>query len=216
MKERPILMNGEMVRATLRDINPKTQTRRLVKGFALECLEPGGFTSQYVAMRENGNSKLGYPGDRLYVRESWSIASKATDLVKVYYAASERQSHTEFHEYFPVALADGLAATWPKWKPSIHMPRWASRIDLEIVGLRIELLQDISEDDAKAEGCQPLTWDGTDGMADLIDWPLKSVDRPYANSFALLWESINGPGSWDANPWVWVVGFKRIEKEIAA
>lgn len=80
----------------------------------------------------------------------------------------------------------------PKWVPSIHMPRWASRITLEIVGVSVERLQDISEADAKAEG----------------------VENPFGGwvgGYQKLWESINGPGSWNANPWVWVVEFKRIE-----
>ena len=87
---------------------------------------------------------------------------------------------------------------WVKWKPSIYMPRWASRITLEIVSVRVERLKSISEDDAQAEGAEvPMTCD---------------VSHSARNNFAQLWESINGPGSWDANPWVWVVEFKRFDK----
>lgn len=81
-----------------------------------------------------------------------------------------------------------------RWRPSIHMPRWASRITLEVVGVRVERLQDISEEDAKAEGC-----------ALSADWKAFGVV-----AFQQLWESINGPGSWDANPWVWVVEFRKL------
>jgi len=81
-----------------------------------------------------------------------------------------------------------------QWKPSIHMPRWASRINLEVVSVRVERLQNISEDDALAEGIT------------LVERGTSPVDQ-----FKKLWESINGPGSWEANPWVWVVEFKRIE-----
>jgi hypothetical protein len=80
-----------------------------------------------------------------------------------------------------------------QWKPSIHMPRWASRITLEVVSVRVERLQDISRVDAIAEGCCD---------------PDSSTPKL---AFEMLWQSINGPGSWEANPWVWVVEFKRIE-----
>lgn len=108
--------------------------------------------------------------------------------------------------------ADGnpTEGDWTRPRPSIHMPRWTSRITLEITDVRVERLQDISETDVKAEGCSPLVWDGSAGPADLIDWPLKSKDRPYANDYALLWESINGPGSWGINPWVWAISFRMI------
>lgn len=86
-----------------------------------------------------------------------------------------------------------------KRRPSIHMPRWASRIDLEIVERRVERLQDISDNDCLAEGVTP----------DMdIRW--QSGDDTPRGMYGELWESINGPGSWEANPWVWVISFKRI------
>lgn len=97
--------------------------------------------------------------------------------------------------------------TPPPWKPSIHMPRWASRITLEVVGVRVERLQDIDRAGALAEGIVDMstpshTAFGTPG-ASLAQHPIRA--------FQLLWESINGAGSWDANPWVWVVEFKRVQ-----
>lgn len=93
------------------------------------------------------------------------------------------------------------------WKPSIHMPRWASRITLEVTGVRIERLQDISEADARAEGIEQSERTGgwLPGNCAAPEW-----------AFRELWESINGAGSWNANPWVWVVEFRRIEQEAKA
>lgn len=237
-KERPVLMNGEMVRATLRAIDPKTQTRRLIDPVPMMVTEKvskpweGDPAILMELLKLNGRKcKYGQPGDRLYVRETYQYYDWNEDgqpcirycadgvaLWKTVVGDDDVQAAV-------IDIWSGLSepanydidqhARDRRWRPNIHHPRWASRIDLEITGLRIERLQDISEDDAKAEGCQPLPWVTTD-VGDLIDWPLKSLDRPYANSFAMLWESISGPGSWNANPWVWVVEFKRIEKEVAA
>lgn len=96
-----------------------------------------------------------------------------------------------------------------KWRPSIHMPRWASRILLEITAVRVERLKDISEADAKAEGVEL-----ADGFQELWKGYAKNhhdLMHSAAQSFASLWCSINGDGSWDANPWVWVIEFKRVE-----
>lgn len=220
MKERPILFSAPMVRAILD--GSKTQTRRIVKpqplaGFlrdgdvSFDGFHPHEPIAQWSAEAVGGGAfksefkecPYGQPGDRLWVRETWAIASKATDLVKVYYGASEKQSHTEFHEYFPVDLAEGLQPTWPKYRPSIHMPRWASRILLEVTGVRVERLQDISEEDAWNEGVQD--WMGK-------ETPWKGHLAPVSvHAYATLWEQINGPGSWAANPWVWAIEFKRID-----
>jgi hypothetical protein len=172
MKTRPILFNGAMVRALL--AGTKTQTRRVAKGLALEWLSEG-FEPAFVADDANGLCPYGHPGDRLWVRETW----RPVNEVHADYAADYN--------------ASDLGSLGP-WKPSIHMPRWASRITLEIVSVRVERLQDISEGDAIAEGVG----------GDVTVTPCFSVDR-----YRELWESINGPGSWEANPWVWVVEFKR-------
>lgn len=199
MKERPILFNAQMVRALLD--GSKTQTRRVMKGAALDWIStPTGFDPQFIADAENRLCPYGQPGDRLWVRETWAIASKATDLVKVYYSASERQSHTEFHEYFPVSLAGHMPATWPKYRPSIHMPRWASRITLEIVSVRVERLQDISEGDAVAEGC-------IGGHGSIPGYQYAATPMEH---YHWLWNSINGPSAWEKNPFVWCVEFKLV------
>lgn len=218
MKSRPILFSAPMVRAILD--SSKTQTRRIVKG-APDC--PNGWyadaynkTDKWTfwgprETEESGKCALpmfknpyGQVGDQLWVRETWAIASKATDLVKVYYAASEKQSHTEFHEYFPVELAKDMLPTWPKYRPSIHMPRWSSRITLEITGVRVERLQDIGEEDAQAEGFHgPMT--GTDW------YDINQVGKTPSECYKELWTIINGSSSWDANPWVWCIEFKRID-----
>jgi hypothetical protein len=99
-------------------------------------------------------------------------------------------------------------AEQPVWRPSIHMPHWASRLTLEIVSVRVERLTSISEADAIAEGATPKWEPGCSGR--LMEAIGGFSFRPAASAYAELWESINGPGSWDANPWVWVVEFRRV------
>ncbi|HJV72707.1 MAG TPA: hypothetical protein VJ654_00670 [Noviherbaspirillum sp.] len=216
IRERPILFSAPMVRAILD--GSKTQTRRIVKPQPLRIVteSPGKISVHWEWKGQNlaatgvqqflSKCPYGQPGDGLWVRESfWGCDMPGYgDQPCVVY-------DDEWHgkEYAP-------AETRP-WArkfgriPSIHMPRDCSRILLEITAVRVERLQDITEADAQAEGCQSLTWDGTAGPADLIDWPIKSTNRPYTNDYALLWESINGPGSWEANPWVWVIEFRRLK-----
>lgn len=183
MKERPMLFSGPMVRAIL--AGNKTQTRRLVKPQP-QCFIgsglPGGWTPA-VADGEGMRAlkcPYGQPGDRLWVREA--------------FCDDWKQSHGIVYRADGGLDADMFDAGC-KWRPSIHMPRLASRITLEIVGVRVKRLQDISEDDTVAEGI-----------------PEGEVSPADAGRFAyrLLWESINGPGSWDANPWVWAIEFKRL------
>jgi hypothetical protein len=132
----------------------------------------------------------GQPGELLWLRETFK---KWQDGVA--YKADHRDDD----------LANAVHAPW---KPSIHMPRWASRIDLLITGVRVERLQDISEDDARAEGareCDPVS-----GREVLLAGP--SQRGSFRLHYRDIWESINGPGSWDANPWVWVIEFERVLK----
>ena len=108
--------------------------------------------------------------------------------------------------YGPYYLATESAPDTLHWKPSIHMPRWASRITLEVTGVRVERLQDISEADAIAEGVTGVS----SGGVTLFTTTGVNCFQAAKDAYAALWELINGPGSWDANPWVWVVEFKRI------
>lgn len=207
MKKRPILFSAPMVRAILD--GSKTQTRRVAKGEVLQWLEREKFSPAFVADAGNHLCPYGQPGDRLWVREGhylhgiWSVR-KADDGKRRWTFHPNHDMGAQFTE--PNGFIKGRNTTVAGWyrRPSIHMPRWACRITLEITGVRVERLQDISEVDAQAEGTP----------ADLL--PMDVSRMPYLSSieagrYAALWESINGPGSWDANPWVWVVEFKRVE-----
>lgn len=186
MKERPILFSRTMVRALLD--GSKTQTRRVVKGFALELLQPDNFTPEYVALPENSNSPYGYAGDRLWVRETWNTSARCLPPVD------------EPYIYAADLNSDGKMFWAATWKPSIHMPRAASRITLEVTGVRVERLQGISIRDAVAEGATPKPPHVACSMV---------CPEDYLTGFRDLWNSINGPEAWNANPWVWVVEFKR-------
>ena len=201
MKERPILFNAPMVRALL--AGTKTQTRRIVKARDLEWMDV------HQGLREPDNAErcpCGQPGDCIWVRESWS--PDPPDVDGWGYTAwagcregqiagvPERFRHPRFCNY----AADWLHGPI-RWTPSIHMPRWASRITLEVTGVRVERLQDISEADAQAEGWTRRPEVSTDPQVH------KEAARDW---FMDLWESINGPGSWDENPWVWVIEFRRL------
>ena len=172
-KERPILFSAPMVRALL--AGTKTQTRRVVK--VPKRME--GVTSPAGALVDF-DCPYGRPGDRLWVRETFSYDAKLHfrgDRGPCWYWADGNPEYGD----------------WTKPRPSIHMPRWASRITLEITGVRVERLQSISEEDALAEGAT-LHKD-------------KDPDYGYAGWYRALWESINGPDSWAANPFVWVIEF---------
>lgn len=175
MKARPILFKPDMVRAILD--GRKTQTRRIVNGEHLGCLNAGlGANSE--------TCPYGAPGDLLWVREAWG--NGATRVM--YKAGCNRM-------YRP---PEG-------WKPSIHMPRWASRLTLEITDVRVERLQGISENDARAEGIA----DG--GCLNCGEHEPCGCAEPKPDArdaFIHLWRSINGEESWSANPWVWVIQFQ--------
>jgi hypothetical protein len=190
VKERPILFSGPMVRAILD--GRKTQTRRVVKGLPYAPLAFAEFTaadpSGFWGFGHANNPihcihcPYGETGDRLWVRETHCKYGGGF----IYRA--------DYGNLTPIS--DGVGGPW---KPSIHMPRVASRITLEIVSVRVERLQDISEADAMAEGVECCSgWIGHAGEPRRI--------------FCDLWKSINGPESWAANPWVWVIEFRRCEQ----
>lgn len=204
MAERPILFSGAMVRAIL--AGTKTQTRRALKP------QPPETTSQvstwhhpdprphFYAWTDNGYGQseiadgawckpcpYGEPGDRLWVRETWGYNPDFPGLPGLACYRADAG-----HEY------DGI-----RWRPSIHMPRAASRITLEVTGVRVERLQSITNRDALAEGIV-----ATHGGYGLPDGSHFHCEAPSI-SYLSLFESINGPGSVEADPWVWVIEFKR-------
>lgn len=200
MTERPILFSGPMVRAILE--GRKTQTRRVVKGIALRWLEDDGFTPEFVSDPGNRLCPYGKPGDRLWVRETFGH-TKGNGIRTVYRADGEE----------PKELLSERRVHGMKWKPSIHMPRWASRITLEIKNIRAERLKDISCEDAVSEGIERINSVGplkTMGWKDYGDGP--GFMDPIT-SFQSLWNSINGAGSWALNPWVWIIEFERTPNE---
>jgi len=206
MKERPILFSSPMVRALLD--GSKTQTRRAIKiqphidsmgNFIWNEMNFGQEIGGEPCVRNfiKFHCPYGKIGDRLWVRETWAKAKSHTSSHIFYKADGDNQQGKQF--------ALSYTERENKWRPSIHMFRDYSRINLEITAVRVERLNDISDADAKAEGVLQVesdgyqNYDGTGGY-----W------GSAVNSFETLWESINGTGSWQANPWVWVVEFKRI------
>ncbi|KFJ11051.1 hypothetical protein DR66_2018 [Delftia acidovorans] len=208
MRERPILFSGPMVRALL--AGTKTQTRRVVKpqpdsthrGFPYWHV--GGYRASWCRSAADGGPlepsnpllcPYGQPGDRLWVRETFG--------------------HFERNENFKPGCdvfyrADGDCLELEPWRPSIHIPRWASRILLEITSVRIERLQDISDEDARAEGMECMAGDPECGYRNYLDKTDQDWTLSPRESFQSLWESINGPTSWSANPWVWPLDLRRI------
>jgi hypothetical protein len=215
MTEHPILFSAPMVRAILD--GAKTQTRRAIKpqpvwlpakagamcspGWSWRCGSaefnywPDAFGFGTAIAK---HCPLGQAGDHLWVRETW-------------------QTHCDQDGITPRDLSPASAVQYPatydhwvsKKRPSIHMPRWASRITLEVTDVRAERLQDITETDAALEGAVRMAMD--DESRFFAD------DRgTFKCGFAGIWAHINGSGSWDANPWVWAISFKRIETQRAA
>lgn len=212
MKEHPILMNAAMVRAVLD--GSKTQTRRALKRQPdypiIIATDP--HTNRYqIGEREpvteaalQRASPYGQPGDRLWVRETFGYVSpdehqRPHSECKIEYRADLAPGCTDRPGQWPIDECKGDPER-PRWRPSIHMPRAASRILLEIVSVRVERLNDCSDADARAEG--------TPGGHGVI--PSYNYHATPSEHFSHLWESINGTGSWAANPWVWVIEFKRV------
>ncbi|MGP5476857.1 hypothetical protein [Pseudomonas helleri] len=209
IKERPILFLAPMVRAILE--GRKTVTRRPVKatkahadGFMMldhgKGWRPynafGDFASDHEGMEYPIACPYGKLGDRLWVRE--------TCFINDYREASvpeQERADCEIH-YRADGIPDFEGEELIRWRPSIHMPRWASRILLEVTDVRVERLQDITEEQALAEGIKK----HSDGGYHVEDG--KHFSDSPVESFACLWSSVGG--DWDANPWVWCVSFKRI------
>ena len=227
MRTIPILFSTPMVQALLD--GRKTQTRRVVKpqsnqrdwltdsllnsatitlignsnsnGFGVQLGHPLGGPLAFI------NCPYGQPGDVLWVRETWAPIMDINDrklLPDTYCFAAD---------------LDGSPVAWD-WKPNIHMPKKACRLFLKVKSVRVERLQEISQNDCVSEGIEQLLmsrmqlasagskrWRNYSKKPELFNEAVK----PY-QSFCTLWQSINGPESWDANPWVWVVEFERTEK----
>ena len=212
MKERPILFSAPMVRAILD--GRKTQTRRIIKpqpeawAEAVDMAPYKGYGTEGTAIqrtlddeRQAGLTKVPYgkPGDRLWVREKFARISVAPIV------------ETIDDPWFVYAVEDNRTDYGGPWKPSIHMPRAACRIELEVTAVRAERLQDISEADARAEGAYVAPKSGriADSYAAMAlagDWFTTGCGW-----YKDLWGRINGADRWDANPWVWVVEFKRAQ-----
>lgn len=236
MKERPIIFSGPMVRAILD--GRKAQTRRIVKPqpparqneAQFPCIEKheplnGVRFWQYAGDGTNSSEAIrcpyGAPGDRLWVRESWRTARSL--------------DHVRPSNLVAGAPVEYMADRWNpgfgmcdkgKGRPSIFLPRWASRLTLEITGARVERLNEISEEDAYNEGIEvePLdmsisaknylrkdAWFNNWGVESVPDFQYEPSETLFRKSYETLWESINGPGSWAANPWIWCVSFRKLE-----
>ena len=202
MKERPILFSAPMVRAILD--GSKTQTRRIVKPkWTIYPAADPRMTKWLPAC------PYGQPGDRLWVRETWQGPLLDSEEHEAQFREDGPDAFNKpgFCAYRATDTLDAVDSDGNDlgWRPSIHMPRWASRILLEVTGVRVERLNDISKADAIAEGAPP-----SHPSIDRVSAEYGHAD--FSRSwYAQLWDQINGPGSWDANPWVWVVEFKRVE-----
>ncbi|EPT2098723.1 morphogenetic protein [Klebsiella pneumoniae] len=204
MREKGLIFNSEMVRAILD--GRKTQTRRPVKfpvhDKNLGCELAGNELAGELSAGNYLNSAFGKPGDRIWVRETFQGPLFDYEQMDAYLEDSSRFETPEFCQY---AADGGHRPEYQDaddnlrhgWRPSIHMPRWASRILLEITDVRVERLQSITLGDiCKEVGC---------GLYDF---------RPATHGFQVweeLWKSIYGAESWNTNPWVWVIEFKRVE-----
>ncbi|HBU6642584.1 TPA: hypothetical protein MC552_002396 [Klebsiella aerogenes] len=230
MTERGMIFNGEMVRAILD--GRKTQTRRIMKiqpehsGLGLRQVtdsKNGSDDGKYFwsssdacglkARSKSFTCPLGVVGDRIWVRETFQGPLFDYEQMESYLEDSSKFEKPEFCQY----AADGKPA--PEyydaddnlrqgWRPSIHMPRWASRLLLEITDVRVERLNAISEEDARAEG---IIDGGCLNCGEPEPCGCANPEPDATDAFAYLWQSIYGQENWNANPWVWVIEFKRVE-----
>lgn len=189
MKERPMLFTGDMVRAIL--AGQKTQTRRIIKGRPSKTQQDALFCP------------YGHPSDRLWVQEAWYYEMHMYDMT-----AGEPNLPGGLYSHRCIYRADqpdypvDIGVGGDGWCPPCRMPRWFSRITLEITDVHVERVQDIHEEDAIAEGIDPRKLSYLSGE--------RAVTK-----FSVLWNSIyaaRGFG-WDVNPWVWVITFKRMENQ---
>ncbi|HHC1643538.1 morphogenetic protein [Klebsiella quasipneumoniae subsp. similipneumoniae] len=222
MTERGMIFNAEMVRAILE--GRKTQTRRPVKfpvhDKNLGCELSGNELAGELSAGNYLNSAFGKPGDRIWVREAYRFPASLDDVSptgvgEMAVATGYRKPWAPTFYEFTGTFSDGWKGfeTPPKvsdagkLRPSIHMPRWASRILLEITDVRVERLNAINEHDAQAEGVAKLR--GGFWKHYQPGWTQHQLSA--RGSFVTLWKSIYGDESWNSNPWVWVIAFERVE-----
>lgn len=216
MKERGMIFNDEMVRAILD--GRKTQTRRIANSSTANLLH---LREQYPHKHYNIDCPFGQTGDRIWVRETFScIGNDDGHPVDANGNLCSREEAQRIYRATAIQKP-GNYGLWTSpdgfdfegaWTPSIHMPRWASRILLEITGVRAERLNSISEKDALREGLYQLPASGRYCLQPGMQY-FGGASHCAKEVYSWLWESIYGEHSWQANPWVWVIEFKRIEEE---
>ena len=219
-REHMLYLTDDSVRAVLRSVNPKTQTRRVVKlphNNRLGVWEPttiggpnGGRTARGETIPEQGAiwhtrtgdslmCPYGQPGDRLWVREAWCHLSEVRTADP---GGDALQRRVFYRADYPgdTLMHDDRPEEKIKWRSSRFMPRWASRITLEIVSVRVERVQDISEADAIPEGAEP----------SIVGADLDHLK--YRAGYQTLWDNLNAARGygWDANPFVWRIEFRRV------
>lgn len=207
-KLRPILFSTPMVQAILE--SRKTQTRRIIKDneAAMQYLN-AGMTPEFVASEAYALCRYGAPNDVLWVREKWCLSTPfgPEDYYFQYADGSHSENEASHKHYY---------ASPDEWKPSIHFPFEAARIFLRIKSIKVEQLQNITDEDAIAEGMENWTGGKYGFLCTIRD---KETNQPILGTaktaFSYLWVDLNGPNSWASNPWVWVIEFERITKEQA-
>lgn len=204
MKERPIIFSGPMVRAILD--GRKTQTRRVVKPQPTYAT----WTEIYSHVGHAGGvperCPHGVPGDRLWVREAFRLTRSQDHKPP----SQDWWKSSAWYEADRIEEPSGCGGGMGKLRPSIYMPKWASRVMLEVVDVRVERLQEITEKDAESEGVTPFPHDPEGDC-----W----TDGKNRTAFEYLWGEIHGyPGAkkngrdWESNPWVWVISFREINQ----
>lgn len=233
MKERSAILKPHEVRAIL--AGTQTQFRRIMKPQPYDD-EFGRTWWRWSKHRASTGRQdwiehcpFGVPGDVLWVRESGRVLKHACDHDPVVQKDRWEVVGWEYADGtikqlgdFDPPVSEWLDDCQRVGRPSIHMPRWASRLTLRITDVRVERLQDISEEDAKAEGLEVMNFTGWGDEPGLPRVPEPDHFRGFQGAeweeypvaaYRALWERIHGPGSWEANPWVWVVPFERITPE---
>jgi len=225
--EHPILFSGTMVRAIMEC--RKTQTRRVCLKAATDMRKQGrgiewagavhpAAIDGWVAWWPGGTAEFtkkaydygfscpyGKPGDLLWVRETWAMRSDTEP-------GSEKAKHYLLYRAhsLPETFLENCWHDYGKWRPSIHMPRWASRLTLRVTDVGVQRVQEISHTDAIAEGCPGCDWVTT---SPYIADPHTDAGELPAEEFQRLWDTINGKRGypWESDPWVWAVTFERVE-----